>query len=64
MRGNLKKARENAGLKQFQVAQVVGCSLRMYQHLETGDRDGNFKIWDALEDLFQTSQRKLRENTK
>lgn len=59
----LKKARTDAGLTQPQVAEQLGISLRYYQNLEAGDRNGDFHIWDDLEDLFGINQRVLRQTT-
>lgn len=61
MRLNLKEARKGAGLTQQQVADKVVLSLRQYQRLEDGTSKGTIEVWDALEDLFQVHQRKLRE---
>lgn len=61
MRENLKKARKDAGMTQQQMADTLGISLRYYQNIETGDRTGDFQIWDQLEDLTGIHQRILRE---
>lgn len=61
MRQKLKEARQKAGMTQQQVADKVGISLVYYQKIEQGSRTGDFEIWDNLEDLFNTHQRKLRE---
>ena len=61
MRETLKKARQEAGMTQQAMADALGISLRYYQNLETGDRDGNFSIWDELEDITGIHQRILRE---
>ena len=61
MRAILKKARLDKGLTQKQVAEYLEISERHYQHIEKGDRTGDFTLWDALEDLFNVHQRKLRE---
>lgn len=61
MRENLKNARKEKGMTQQNVADYLGISLRYYQNIETGNRTGDFKIWDDLEDLFNLHQRKLRE---
>ena len=61
MRLNLKKARQDAGLTQQAMADKLDIGLRYYQHLEKGDRTGDFVIWDKLEDLTGVHQRKLRE---
>lgn len=61
MRKNLKKARQEAGMTQQQMADRLEISLRYYQHIEAGDRTGDFYIWDTLEDITGTHQRKLRE---
>lgn len=63
-RENLKKARQAAGLTQQQVAERLGIKSRAYQNIEYGITLGSIKHWDALEDLFQIPQRKLRENTE
>ena len=60
-RENLKKARKEAGLTQQQMADKLDISLRYYQNLETGDRNGDFTMWDMLEDITGIHQRKLRE---
>lgn len=59
-RDALKAARRDAGMTQQQVADRLGISLRYYQNLEAGDRDGDFAIWDELEDMFAIHQRELR----
>lgn len=41
MRENLKYVREEKGLTQQQVADHVGISLRYYQNIEQGSRNGN-----------------------
>lgn len=60
-REELKKARQKAGLTQKEVAEQIKISERYYQHIEAGNRTGDFTIWDRLEDLFNIHQRKLRE---
>ncbi len=60
-RKNLKEARKAAGMTQQQVADKLNISLVYYQKIEQGTRTGDFDIWDALEDLFNIHQRKLRE---
>lgn len=62
MRKNLKEARQRAGLTQQQMADRLEISLRYYQNLETGNRTGDFAIWDELEDITKIHQRILREN--
>lgn len=64
MRNNLKKARLKAQMTQKQVAEILGISDRHYQLIESGMRNGNFQIWDDLEDLFNVHQRILRNNTE
>ena len=60
-RENLKSARKSAGMTQQQTADALGITLRYYQSIESGERNGNFDIWDTLEDMFATHQRKLRQ---
>lgn len=64
MRENLRNARKEKGLTQQKVADSLGISLRYYKMIETGDRTGDFEIWDNLEDIFNVHQRKLREISK
>ncbi len=59
-RKNLKKARTDAGMTQKEVAEYLGISERYFQHIEAGQRTGDFTLWDMLEDLFNVHQRKLR----
>ena len=63
MREILKKARVNAGMTQAQVAEKLGISERYYRMIEMGTRNGDFEIWDTLEDTFGIHQRRLREIT-
>lgn len=60
MRKNLKEARRKAGMTQQQMADKLGISLRYYQNIETGDRTGDFTLWDMLEDITGIHQRILR----
>lgn len=62
MRNNLKAARKAAGLTQQAMADRLGVTLNHYQKIEAGDRIGAFELWDALEDITGTHQRRLREN--
>lgn len=43
------------------MADQLEISLRHYQHIEAGDRTGDFALWDMLEDITGIHQRKLRE---
>lgn len=61
MRANLKKARQEAGMTQQEVADRLGISLNYYQKIEAGDRTGDFTLWDTLEDITKIHQRILRE---
>lgn len=60
-RTNLQAARKAKGLTQEQMAERLGISAIHYQKIEAGDRNGNFKIWDDLEDITGIHQRILRE---
>lgn len=62
MRKRLREARKAKGLTQQQVADRLGISLVYYQKIESGDRTGDYWIWDALEDFTGIHQRILREN--
>lgn len=61
MRKKLKEARKRAGLTQQAMADELGVGLRHYQKIESGDTNGSFEVWDALEDILKIHQRKLRE---
>ena len=61
MRSNLKAARKAHGWTQQELADRLGISLRYYRFIESGERDGDFALWDALEDIFSIHQRVLRE---
>lgn len=62
MRKNLKEARQKAGMTQQQMADRLDISLRYYQHIEAGQRTGDFTLWDTLEDITCVHQRILRQN--
>lgn len=61
MREILRKARIEAGMSQKAVADRLGISERYYRMIENGVRNGDFEIWDMLEDFFGVHQRRLRE---
>ena len=60
MRTNLQAARRAKGLTQMQTAEMLNISLRYYQNIEAGERNGDFEIWDNLEDITGIHQRILR----
>ena len=61
-RSALKRARQNAGMTQQQIADQLELSLRYYQSIEQGNRTGDFELWDSLEVLLGVHQRILRKN--
>lgn len=61
MREKLRTARSALNLTQQAMADKLGISLRYYQQIESGDRTGDFNIWDDLEDITGIHQRTLRE---
>lgn len=63
MRQNLKQARQATGMKQREVAQALGITIRYYQKIEAGDHEGRCALWDKLQELFGLDQRELRKNT-
>ena len=63
MRANLKKARQEAGLTQKQVAEHLEISERYYRQIEANQRNGDFDLWDSLEDMFCIHQRLLRKDS-
>lgn len=61
MRKNLKLPDKGQAWTQQQVADILEISLRYYQHIEAGQRNGDFIIWDKLEDITGVHQRILRQ---
>ncbi|MGI6181489.1 MAG: helix-turn-helix transcriptional regulator [Agathobaculum sp.] len=61
MRENLRAARRAKKMTQQQIADYLGVGLRHYQKIEYGEIIGSFSVWDALEDLLEVHQRRLRE---
>lgn len=61
MREKLKAARKAKGLTQQAIADELGIGMRHYQKIESGESNGSFELWDALEDLLGIHQRQLRE---
>lgn len=59
-REKLRQARKNIGMTQQQMADKLGISLRYYQQIEAGDRNGDYEIWDTLEDITNFHQKILR----
>lgn len=57
----LRRIRISKGWSLEYVANKVGVTKAAIHDLETGRRKGSIRVWDALEDLFTISQRKLRE---
>jgi transcriptional regulator with XRE-family HTH domain len=60
----LRKARNDKGMTQQQIADYLPVSLRYYKQIEAGQRTGDYTLWDKLEDLFAIHQRILREIAK
>ena len=60
-RDALKKARQDAGMTQQEVAEHLGIKLRTYQDIEYGHTVGKITHWDSIEDLFGIPQRQLRK---
>ncbi len=48
-------------MTQKQVAEYLKISERYYKQIESGQRTGDFTLWDMLEDLFAIHQRQLRK---
>ena len=63
-RKNLKFERKQKELTQCQVAKSIGISKQHYCRIEKGQQTGSVKIWDKLEEFFNTPQQKLREFNK
>lgn len=64
MRENLKSARKALKMTQQAMADKLGISMVYYQKIESGERTGDFEIWDTLEDITGIHQRKLREQAE
>lgn len=46
----IRKIRELRGLTQKQLAEAVGCSLSMVQHIEAGREAPSLMLWSAMLD--------------
>lgn len=62
MRYKLRDKRLQNKLSQKEVAKILNIPERSYSFIECGVRQGSIRVWDMLEDLFETPQRELREN--
>ena len=51
----LKELRENAGLKQTELAAMMGITERRYQRYERGEGEPRLAGWIWLADYFQVS---------
>lgn len=51
----LKELRENAGLKQTELAAMMGITERQYQRYESGEQEPRLAGWIWLADYFQVS---------
>lgn len=51
----LKELRENAGLKQTELAAMMGITERQYQRYESGEQEPRLAGWIWLADYFQGS---------
>lgn len=60
----LRQEREKRNWTLQFVANSIGKSKSFMHDIENGRRTGSVEVWDALEDLFSISQRKLRETAK
>ena len=58
----LKKARENAGLKQHEVAKKLGITLTSYQRFEYGTRLPSLSTAFKLAEILGTSVEALFKN--
>ena len=58
----LRKYRLEKGWSLAFVAKQIGVTKTAIHDLEVGRRCGSVPVWDALEDLFGTPQRQLREH--
>ena len=52
MRIKLKTFRGSQNLKQKGMAEKIGVSLRGYQAVELGERNGNIEFWEKLKNAF------------
>ena len=64
MRSNLKTARKQLGYTQQAMADKLEITLVYYQKIESGERTGDYLIWNKLEDITGIHQRILREISK
>jgi len=61
MRQALINKRKEMKMTQKETSELIGVSLRMYQYLEQGKREGKGWIWDRISKTFATDQSILRQ---
>ena len=61
MRKELRDARYAKGLKQHEIATMIGITERMYRHMEAGTRTGRYELWRELAALTGVDQDDLRK---
>lgn len=55
VRENLKAERKRSNLKQSEVAEIIGITVRQYSAIESGTSDSSLKVWRKLKELFGKS---------
>lgn len=48
-------------ITQKAISEMLGISLRMYQYMEQGKREGKGWIWDRISKIFAIDQTILRQ---
>ena len=59
MREQLKKLRQKNELNHYQMAKLLGVSRASYIKIERNERNGDFKFWATLGQVFNLSLNKL-----
>lgn len=59
MRINLKLLRVSEGLTQNEISEKLGISRITYSFIERGERQGNYKFWERVQETFNIPDKKM-----
>jgi len=59
MRSKLKAFRVLRKLRQTDIAYELGVSRATYSYIERGERDGNMKFWQKLQQVYGVSDEEM-----
>lgn len=61
IRTKLRDRRQQLGLRQSEVAEIIGVTRAYYSRLETGTRQGTIQLWQKLADALHWPPDRLGE---